>query len=91
MTRILVKGSEIAVPSSVGAASSFSEATVVRLANPSTTDYVVTIAENNGGSATIGTFTMLANTSELVEKNPTNVVFVNAGTDVKGTKVGFTN
>tara|TARA_B100001029_G_scaffold34587_1_gene26277 strand:+ start:209 stop:484 length:276 start_codon:yes stop_codon:yes gene_type:complete len=91
MTRILVKGSEAAVPATVGAASSFSEATVVRLANASTTDYVITIAENNGGSATIGTFTMLANTSELVEKNPTDVVFVNAGTDVKGTKVGFTN
>ena len=91
MTRILVKGSEIAVPNTVGAASSFSEATVVRLANPSTTDYVITIAENNGGSATIGTFTMLANTSELVEKNPTNVVFVSSGSDVKGTKVGFTN
>ena len=90
MTRILVKASEITVPNAVAAASSFTEATVVRLANPSTTDYVVTIAENNGGSATIGTFTMLANTSELVEKNPTNVVFVNAGTDVKGTKVGFT-
>ena len=91
MTRILVKGSEIAVPNTVGAASSFSEATVVRLANPSTTDYVITIAENNGGSATIGTFTMLANTSELVEKNPTNVVFVSSGSDVKGTKVGFTH
>ncbi len=91
MTRILVKGSEAAVPATVGTASSFSEATVVRLANASTTDYVITIAENNGGSATIGTFTMLANTSELVEKNPTDVVFVNAGSDVKGTKVGFTN
>ena len=91
MTRILVKGSEIAVPNTVGAASSFSEATVVRLANASTTDYVITIATDNGGSGTIGTFTMLANTSELVEKNPTNVVFVNSGTDVKGTKVGFTN
>ena len=91
MTRILVKGSEIAVPNNVGAASSFSEATVVRLANPSTTDYVITVATNNGGSGTIGTFTMLANTSELLEKNPTDVVFVNTGSDVKGAKVGFTN
>ena len=44
MTRILVKASEITVPNAVAAASSFTEATVVRLANPSTTDYVVTIA-----------------------------------------------
>ena len=91
MSRILVKGSEIVVPNLVGAASSFSEATVVRLANPSTTDYVVTVATNNGGSGTIGTFTMLANTTELVEKNSTDVVFVNTGTDVLGAKVGYTN
>ena len=91
MTRILVKGEQITVPNSVGAATSFSQATVVRLANPSTNDRVVTVAENNGGSATIGTFTLLANTSELVEKNPTDVVFVNTGTDVLGAQVGFTN
>ena len=90
MGRILVKGTEIQVPNTVGAASSFSEATVVRLANPSDTDYVITVATDNSGSGTIGTFTMLANTTELLEKNPTNVVFVSSGTDVKGTKVGFT-
>ena len=44
MTRILVKGEQITVPNSVGAASSFSEATVVRLANPSANDRVVTVA-----------------------------------------------
>ena len=64
MGRILLKGTEINVPNSVGAASSFSEATVVRLANPSATDYVITVAENNSGSATIATFTMLANTTD---------------------------
>ena len=41
MSRILLKGNEIPVPL-VAAASSFSEATVVRLANPSTTDRVIT-------------------------------------------------
>ena len=90
MGRILVKATEIQVPNTVGAASSFSEATVVRLVNPSTSDYVITVATDNSGSGTIGTFTMLANTSELLEKNPTNVVFVSSGTDVLGTKVGFT-
>ena len=91
MTRILVKGTQIAVPNTVGAASSFSEATVVRLANPSTTDYVVTVSTNNTNSGTIGSFTILADTTELLEKNPTDVVFVNTGTDVLGAKVGFTN
>ena len=89
MARILVKGSQITVPNAVGSASSFSEATAVRLANPSATDYVVTVAETNSGSTTIGTFTLLANTSEIIEKNPTNVVFVKADTAVLGAKVGF--
>ena len=92
MTRILVKGTQITVPNTVGAATSFSNATCVRLVNSSgSTGRVVTVAENNGGSATIGTFTILADTTELLEKNPSDVVFVNAGTDVLGAKVGFTN
>jgi len=91
MSRILVKGTQITVPNTVGAASSFSEATVVRLANPSSNDRLVTVAESNSGISTIGTFTILADTTELLEKKPTDVVFVNAGTDVLGAKVGFTN
>jgi hypothetical protein len=90
MSRILVKGSEITVPNSVGAGSSFSEATVVRLANPSTSDYVITVSETNSGS-TVGTFTLLANTTEVIEKQPRHVVSVASGTDVLGAKVGFTN
>ncbi len=45
----------------------------------------------HSGTTTIGTFTILGSASELVEKNPTNVVFVDSGTNVKGAKVGFTN
>ena len=90
MGRILVKGTQINVPNSVGAGSSFSEETVVRLANVSTdTDYVVTVQETAGGT-TVGTFTILRGTTELLEKQPTHTVSVNAGTDVKGAKVGFT-
>ena len=86
---IHVKGIQITVPNTVGAGSSFSEARVVRLANPSTNDRVITIAEDNTGNTTIGTFTILANTTELVEKNNTDIVFVNAGTDVLGAKVAY--
>ena len=92
MTRILVKGTQITVPNTVGAATSFSNATCVRLVNNSgSTGRVVTVAENNGGSATIGTFSLLAGQTEIIEKNPTDVVFVGGGTDVFGAKVGFTN
>ena len=88
---INVKGEQANVPNTVGAASSFSEARTVLLVNNGNTARLVTVAENNGGSATIGTFTILADTTELLEKNPSDVVFVNAGTDVLGAKVGFTN
>ena len=91
MSRILVKGTQIDVPNAVGAASSFSEATVVRLVNTTTDARLVTVAEDNSGTTTIGTFTILGSASELVEKNPTNVVFTDSGTNVKGAKVGFTN
>jgi len=89
MGRILPLGTEITVPNAVGTASSFSEATVVRLANPGTSDLVITVQETAGGT-TVGTFTLLANTTELLEKKPTHVVSVASGTDVLGAKVGFT-
>ena len=92
MSRILVKGTQITVPNSVGAATSFSNATCVRLVNnSSSTGRVVTVAENNSGSATIGTFSLLGGQTEIIEKNPTDVVYVGGGTDVFGAKVGFTN
>ena len=86
---INVKADQINVPNTVGAGSSFSEAAVVRLANPSTTDYVVTVSSVNTNAGKIGTFTILANTTEIIEKRPTDVVHVNAGTDVLGVKVGY--
>ena len=92
MSRLLIKGTQITVPDSVGAATSFSNATCVRLVNSSnSTGRTVNIAENNSGSATIGTFSLLAGQTEILEKNPTDVVFVGGGTDVFGAKVGFTN
>ena len=53
MSRLLVKGTQITVPNSVGAATSFSNATCVRLVNnSSSTGRVVTVAEDNSGSTT---------------------------------------
>ena len=89
--RIQVKGTQIVVPNSVGAATSFSNATCVRLVNNGSSGRTVTVAEDNGGSSTIGTFSLLAGQREFLEKNPTDVVFVGGGTDVQGASVGFTN
>ena len=89
--RILLKGSESQVPATAGAATSFSGATVVRFANKATgTDHTLTVKTAVGGSV-VGTFTIMRSTSEVLEKNPTDVVHVDSGTAVVGTKVGFTN
>ena len=90
--RILVKGTQIAVPNSVGAATSFSNATCVRLINNANSGgRTVTVATDQSGSTTIGTFSLLAGQTEYLEKKSTDVVFVGGGTDIQGTKVGFTN
>ena len=89
MGRILCKGIEAPLPTTSGAATSFSEATVVRLSNLATAaDHLVSVVETQSGSV-IGSFTMLRGTSEFLEKNPTHCVFA-ADPAVVGAKVGFT-
>jgi len=88
MSRTLVKGNEIALPTSAGAGTSFSEATVVRLYNSDSDPHVVTVQETAGGTG-IGSFTMPAGHVEFLEKNPTYTVFSDSAT-VLGAKVGFT-
>ena len=86
---INVKADQITVPNTVGAASSFSEASVVRLVNTAGTNRTVTVSSVNTGAGKIGTFTILGNTSVIIEKRPTDVVSVGGGTDVMGVKVGY--
>ena len=91
MARILIKGTQTAVPNTVGTGTSFSEATLVRLVNTATgTDHVVTVQETAGGT-TVGTFTILRGSVEVLEKQTTHTVSVNAGTAVLGAKIGYTN
>ena len=91
MSRVLIKGTQITVPNSVGAGTSFSEATLVRLVNTATgTDRVVTVQETAGGT-TVGTFTILRGSVEILEKQVAHTVSVNAGSAVLGAKVGYTN
>ncbi len=92
MTRLIVKGQHIVVPNTVGAATSFDNATCVRLVNIASSDArTVNIASDNTGNTTIGSFALLAKQTEIIEKKPTDVVYVGGGTDVKGTPIGFTN
>jgi len=88
--RIKVLGAEAALPTTTGAATSFSSATVVRLFNSATSaDHLVTVVETQGGTV-IGSFTLARSQSELLEKLPSHCVFA-ANAAVLGAKVGFTN
>jgi hypothetical protein len=90
MGRVKVLGAEAALPTTTGAATSFSSATVVRLVNTATAaDYLVTVVETQGGSV-VGSFTIMRSQTELLEKQPSHCVYA-ANIAVLGAKVGFTN
>tara|TARA_B100000287_G_C20463716_1_gene714409 strand:+ start:508 stop:777 length:270 start_codon:yes stop_codon:yes gene_type:complete len=89
MSRTLIKGAEAACPTTTGAASTFSSATVVRLVNTDSSAHLVTVVEEQSGTV-VGSFTMPAGTVEFVEKTATWCIFAaNAG--VKGAAAGFTD
>ena len=84
-----VLAAEIASPTTTGTATSFSEASVVRLVNTDSSAHLVTVVETQSGT-TVGSFTMPAGSVEFLEKQYTHCVFAaNAG--VRGAKVGFTH
>ena len=88
-SRTLVTGSEAACGTDAAGASTFGSATVVRLVNTTSTARVVTVATAVGGT-TVGTFTLLGNTVEFVDKKPTQAIFA-AHATVLGTSVGYAN
>jgi len=88
MARTLLLADEINLPTTTGTATSFTNATVVRLVNNSANAALVTVVETQSGTG-IGSMTMPANSVEYLEKQPTYCVFASADT-VKGAKVGFT-
>ena len=66
---INIKGTEIPCPTSAGAGTSFTEATVVRLVNTAAagTNYLVTVQETAGGT-TLGTVTLAAGEVAYISK-----------------------
>ena len=87
--RTLVLGAEAALPTTTGTATSFTEASVVRLINDDTSAHLVTVVETQSGS-TVGSFTMPGGSVEFLEKQYAYCVW-SASANVRGTKVGFTN
>ena len=80
---IKLKGAEANIPTT---AANFSSASVIRLHN---TGAVHLITLTTAGNAAIGTFTMGAGEIVNIQKDPTDKIAVNAGTDVKGTPLAF--
>ena len=84
-----ILAAEIALPTTTGTATSFTEARVVRLVNTDSSAHVVTVVETQGGTG-IGSFTMPATSVEFLEKEYSHCVFA-TNAAVKGSKVGFTH
>lgn len=87
ITKIL--GAEISLPTTTGAATSFTEATVVRLVNTDTNSHIISVVETQSGTG-IGSMTMPGGSVEIITKTASHCVFADSAT-VKGAKVGFTN
>jgi len=87
ITKILAD--ELNLPTTTGAATSFSEATVVRLVNTDTSARIVTVVQSQGGTG-VGSITMPPNSVEFLVKTANHCVFASSAL-VRGTKVGFTN
>lgn len=89
MQRTKILGSEEALSTSAGAASSISQATCVRLYNGSGGPATVSISTSVGAGTTFA-ITMPNAAVEFLEKLPTDVIFASSAS-VKAAKVGFTN
>ena len=88
MSRTLVLGNEIAVPTAAGSATSFAQATVVRVVNVSGSTGTIGVCTIVGAAST-SFITIPDGTIEYVEKKSTDVCYA-TGT-LRGAKVGFTN
>ena len=87
MARTLLIGDEVAIPTVAGSATSFSQATVVRVVNVSGSSATVGVSTIVGAAST-SFMTIPDGTVEYLEKRANDVVYA-TGT-VRGAKVGFT-
>lgn len=88
MQRTRIIESEVSTGSTVGAATSISSASCVRLHN-NTTGIVTVGVSTQVGAATTVFFSMPGNSVEFLEKHPSEVIWTS--TSIKAAKVGFTN
>lgn len=89
MQRTKIIATEVAMPTTAGAASSIGEATCVRLYNGSGAPATVSISTSVGAAST-STFTMPDASVEFIQKSSTDVIFASSAS-VLAAKVGLTN
>jgi len=87
MPRLLVLGNEITVAAGIANSTTVDNATVVRVVNASGAAAQIILQDSS--FAGIGSFTMLNNTTELVEKKGSDYIHSTGGL-VRLVKVGFT-
>ena len=87
MSRILPLGAKAALAAGSSNATTVGNATVVRIV---ATAGVVVVFRTDSDDNVIGSFTQLNNSVEIVEKSPTDKIYV-TGAGVEVAKVGFTN
>lgn len=87
MYRLKLKNNEIDLAAGIGNSTTVSNATLVRLVNSS--GGAVTVTLQNSSLVGIASITVLNNTTEIIEKNGSDLLHVLGGA-VKVAKVGFT-
>ena len=87
MSRTLLIGDEISLPTDASAATTLNGATVVRVVNTSTSAATLRLTDEVG--ATPITVTILSKTVEMIEKKSYQVIFCSGS--LKGSQVGFTD
>ena len=64
-------------------------AVVVRVVHTGTQEHVITIGD--GAGSNIGSFTILNNSELILEKDRTDTLQVDAGTDIKAVAIAYKN
>jgi hypothetical protein len=87
MARTLILAAETPLAAGIGNSTSVGNATVVRVLNDSGSTVVLHVQDSSFSG--IGSITMLNNTSELIEKKASDIIY-GIGGALKVAKVGFT-
>jgi len=88
MNLVVLQGTEVACGITTGAASTFGNASAVRLFNAGIIAHKVTLEQSNGTD--IGTITIGVGESVVLKKSPTDKIFA-ANIAVLGVAVGFSH